>query len=226
MAKIIVADDEKRIRDLLSEFLTDEGFTVLTAADGREAIDLYSANPDADLIVLDVMMPDIDGWRACKEIRRVSQVPIIMLTAKSGENDELESFDRGANDYITKPFSLAVLLARINARIVGKKQEQAPSGALITHGDLFINLETHEVELKGTVMDLTPIEYEVLVLLSKNRGKVFTREQLLMHIWGYEYYGGDRTVDTHVGRLRLKLGEYGEQYIKTVRGYGYKFDVK
>ncbi|MDR0856410.1 MAG: response regulator transcription factor [Clostridiales bacterium] len=219
--KILVADDEKRIRDLLSDLLEGEGFSVVLAEDGREALEQFEANPDLSLAVLDVMMPFVNGWKVCKEIRTTSRLPIIMLTARSEEADELESFEKGANDYVPKPFSLMVLLARIKARLAS----EAESGGGIHEGDLNLDTTTHIVTVDGAPVELTPTEYELLLFLSKSPGKVFSREQLLLQVWGYEYYGGDRTVDTHVGRLRLKLGKCGEKYIKTVRGYGYKYEA-
>ena len=221
--KILVADDEAKLRQLLSDFLKGEGYQVITAADGKEALETFNNTPDISLIVLDVMMPYIDGWRVCKEIRKTSRVPIIMLTAKSEEADELESFEKGANDYIPKPFSLNVLLARIHARIE-KPLSKEPENILKYNG-LIINQDTHEIVMDGKELLLTPIEYEVMVLLIRNKGKVYSREQLLSLVWGYDYYGGDRTVDTHMGRLRSKLGEFGEKYLKTVRGYGYKLEA-
>jgi DNA-binding response OmpR family regulator len=219
----LVADDEQKIRELLSDFLSDEGFVVVCAEDGRDALEKFETNQDIALIVLDVMMPYIDGWRVCKEIRKTSRVPIIMLTARSAEADELESFEKGANDYVPKPFSLAVLLARIRARL-GLSTDEA-GRSTVEQGDLQIDIDNHVVRLDGGEIVLTPIEYELLLFLSRNRGKVYSREKLLTQVWGYDYYGGDRTVDTHVGRLRIKLGAYGDRYIKTVRGYGYKFEL-
>lgn len=222
--KIIVADDEPRICNLVSELLADNGFLVMEAADGLKAMELYGDNPDTALLILDVMMPNMDGWKVCKEIRKHSRVPIIMLTARSAEADELESFEKGANDYIPKPFSLSVLMARVRAAL-DLTTEVSATEAVITANDLQINTETHVVMLLGQQLELTPLEYELLIFFSQNRGRVFSREKLLNQIWGYDYYGGDRTVDTHIGRLRLKMGEFGDKYIKTVRGYGYKFDT-
>ena len=219
--KIMIADDEAKLRTLIKDWLTDAGYEVVEAEDGKVALEKFEQQPDIKLIILDVMMPYIDGWKVCQEIRKTSKVPIIMLTARSEEMDELESFEKGANDYIPKPFSLSVLLARIKARL----ELDSLSGNVIEHGDLKIDIDQHKVILAGKEIELTPIEYELLVHLAKNYGRVFTRENLLMQVWGYDYYGGDRTVDTHVGRLRIKLGEYGDKYIKTVRGYGYKFEI-
>lgn len=219
--KIMIADDEAKLRTLIKDWLTDAGYEVIEAEDGKVALEKFEQQPDIKLIILDVMMPYIDGWKVCKEIRKKSTVPIIMLTARSEEMDELESFEKGANDYIPKPFSLAVLLARIKARL----EMDYNNSNVIEHGDLKIDIDTHKVILAGKEIDLTPIEYELLLHLARNYGKLFTREKLLTQVWGYDYYGGDRTVDTHVGRLRIKLGEYGDKYIKTVRGYGYKFEI-
>lgn len=219
--KIMIADDESKLRALIRDWLSEAGYEVIEAEDGKVALEKFNSVPDIDLIILDVMMPHIDGWRVCKEIRKTSRVPIIMLTARSEEMDELESFEKGANDYIPKPFSLSVLLARIKARLESNENILQ----IIKQGDLTIDVETHTVTLNGEELDLTPIEYELLLHLARNRGKLFTRENLLMQVWGYDYYGGDRTVDTHIGRLRIKLKEYGDKYIKTIRGYGYKFDI-
>ncbi len=222
--KLLIADDESKLRQLLSDFFKSEGYEVALAADGREALEIFNAAPeDVSLIILDVMMPYVDGWRVCKEIRKTSRVPIIMLTAKSEEADELESFEKGANDYIPKPFSLNVLLARVQARIEKPAAASEPANVLRYNG-LVIDQDTHEITLDGKPLNLTPIEYEVMVLLIRNKGKVYSREQLLSLVWGYDYYGGDRTVDTHMGRLRSKLNDFGVKYLKTIRGYGYKLD--
>jgi len=220
--KILIADDEAKLRQLLSDFLKGEGYQVILAADGKEALEVFNNTPDIGLIVLDVMMPYMDGWRVCKEIRKTSRVPIIMLTAKSEEADELESFEKGANDYVPKPFSLNVLLARINARMDKPAVENKAN--VLKYNGVVINQDTHEVTMDGKELLLTPIEYEVMILLIRNKGKVYSREQMLSLVWGYDYYGGDRTVDTHMGRLRSKLGNFGERYLKTVRGYGYKLE--
>lgn len=219
--KIMIADDESKLRTLIKDWLNDAGYEVVEAEDGKVALEKFEQDADIKLIILDVMMPYIDGWKVCKEIRKKSTVPIIMLTARSEEMDELESFEKGANDYIPKPFSLTILLARIRARL----EMDSVSGNVIEQGDLRIDIDTHKVILSGKEVDLTPIEYELLLHLARNYGKLFTREKLLTQVWGYDYYGGDRTVDTHVGRLRIKLGDYGDRYIKTIRGYGYKFEV-
>lgn len=219
--KIMIADDEAKLRSLIKDWLSDSGYEVIEAQDGRVALEKFEKISDIKLIILDVMMPYLDGWKVCKEIRKTSQVPIIMLTARSEEMDELESFEKGANDYIPKPFSLTVLLARIKARL----EENTVAINFLERGDLKMDTETHTVSLAGNDVELTPIEYELLLHLARNQGKVYTREKLLTQVWGYDYYGGDRTVDTHIGRLRIKLGDYGDKYIKTIRGYGYKFEA-
>lgn len=224
MQKIIIADDEPRIRTLISDFFKREGYSIIEAEDGRAALDAFEDHKDSSLIILDVMMPKLDGWTVCREIRKQSEIPIIMLTARSEEFDQLHGFEIGADDYVTKPFSPSVLLARVNARLKkGNKKEQLD---IITVGKLNIDCTTHKVTLDGEVLDLSPKEFELLVQLAGNVGRVYSREQLLYQIWGYDYFGGTRTVDTHIGRLRIKLGDYGEVYIKTVRGYGYKFEVE
>ncbi|MDR1094090.1 MAG: response regulator transcription factor [Clostridiales bacterium] len=220
--KILVADDEQKIRDLLSDFLSGEGYNVVAAADGREALEKFNADEDIGLVILDVMMPFLDGWRVCKEIRKTSRTPIIMLTARTEEMDELESFEKGANDYIPKPFSLNVLLARVRART--QPENAAAGGEILTYHELKIDTSSHTVALNGKVLDLTRTEYELILLLIRNKGRVYSREQLLTQVWGYDYYGGDRTVDTHVGRLRAKLGVFAEKHLTTVRGYGYKLE--
>jgi DNA-binding response OmpR family regulator len=221
--KILVADDEQKIRDLLSDFLSGEGYEVLTAADGREALETFNEREDLGLIILDVMMPYLDGWRVCREIRKTSRIPIIMLTARTEEIDELESFEKGANDYIPKPFSLNVLLARVRARLA--PGNAAPDGEILSYRELKIDTSSHAVTLDGKTLDLTRTEYELITLLIRNKGRVYSREQLLTQVWGYDYYGGDRTVDTHVGRLRGKLGVFADKYLTTVRGYGYKLEA-
>ena len=214
--KILVADDEQKIRDLLGDFLNGEGFDVITAADGREALEKFNANEDLSLIILDVMMPYTDGFRVCKEIRKTSRIPIVMLTARTEETDELEGFEKGADDYIPKPFSLNILLARIRARLGGAET--------VTYRELRLEPAKHTAALDGRELGLTRTEYELLLLLVRNKGKVYSREQLLTQVWGYDYFGGDRTVDTHIGRLRAKLGEFADGRLVTIRGYGYKIE--
>lgn len=220
MKKILIADDEERIRILVTDFLEKEGYQVLEAADGGSALTLFEEENDIDLAILDVMMPVMDGWEVCKQIRNRSKLPIIMLTAKNQEYDELYGFDIGADEYVRKPFSPSILVARVNALL----RRSSPAIPVIQWGQLTIDDHCHEVRLNEELLELSPKEYELLLFLVQNKGKVFNRDQLLNHIWGYEYEGGYRTVDTHINRLRIKLDSYST-CIKTVRGFGYKFEV-
>jgi len=223
MVKILVADDEAKIRMLISDFLKAEDYEVLEAADGAEALQLFRSQSDISLIILDVMMPEYDGWTVCREIRKGSNVPIIMLTARSEEFDEIHGFEIGADDYITKPFSPSVFTARVNACL--RRSYRNDETEKIVIGKLYIDTATHTIRIDGKDLELTPKEYELLYFLSSNAGKLFSREKLLTKVWGYDYFGGTRTVDTHIGRLRIKLGDYGDKYIKTYRGFGYKFEA-
>ncbi len=224
MYKILVADDEAKIRMLISDFLKNEDYDVVEAEDGMQALEIFKEQSDISLLILDVMMPDYDGWTVAREIRKTSNVPIIMLTARSEEFDEIHGFEIGADDYITKPFSPSVFMARVNAII--RRSYQTKDSGKVEAGKLYIDSATHTVKIDGTSMELTPKEYELLFYISSNPGKLFSREKLLTQVWGYDYFGGTRTVDTHIGRLRIKLGEYGDKYIKTYRGFGYKFEVE
>ncbi len=221
MTKILLADDEPRIRILVGDFLKKEGYVICEAGDGRQALDVFSAEPDIDIVILDVMMPELDGWAVCKAIKRQSAVPVIMLTAKKQEYDELYGFDIGADEYITKPFSPSILVARVKAIL--RRSNEVPE--VLEFGDLVIDGNKYQVRLREEVLDISPKEYELLQLFAKNAGKVYSREQLLDLIWGYCYEGGYRTIDTHINRLRIKLGTCSH-YIKTVRGFGYKFEVE
>ncbi len=224
MKKIIVADDEENLRRLLCDFLKREGYEPIEAEDGIKAIEVFRQNPDAALMILDIMMPGYNGWEVCKKIKETSDMPIIMLTARSQDYDELESFDAGADDFVTKPVSLMVLLKRIeillkhSGRAIKKNVELELDG-------LVIDEKAHMVILKGEVLELTLKEYGLLIKLMSNKGRVFTREHLLDNIWGYDYEGDIRTVDSHVTRLRTKLGEWGYEHLKTVYGIGYKIEV-
>lgn len=224
MYKILVADDEARIRMLISDFLKKEDYEVVEAADGLEALNIFNESGDISLIILDVMMPEYDGWTVCREIRKTSNVPVIMLTARSEEFDEIHGFEIGADDYITKPFSPTVFMARVAACL--RRSYKSNDVGRVEIGKLFIDSATHTVKIDGKDMELTPKEYELLFYLGSNPGKLFSREKLLTKVWGYDYFGGTRTVDTHIGRIRIKLGDYGEKYIKTYRGFGYKFEVE
>ncbi len=222
MQKIIVADDEALIRRLVSDFLTKANFSVIEAENGREAVELYEKNPDTVLMIIDIMMPEIDGWEVCRIIRKTSTVPIILLTARSEEFDQLVGFEAGADEYVTKPFSPAVLVKRVEALIKlygGKEREE------IAEKGIRIDKDAYVVYLDGKPLDLTLKEYEILSVLMDNRGRVFTRDQLLDSVWGYDFYGNSRTVDSHVARLRTKLGEFGEAHLKTVYGTGYKLEL-
>ena len=227
MAKILIADDEELIRKLIKDCLTKEGHEILEAADGLEALNLFKRNPDTNMALLDIMMPEIDGWEVCRKIRESSGMPIILVSARSQDFDQIMGFESGADDYVTKPFSLTILTKRVDALLkrgsapVEKKDEQKN----ITLGNLIINQLAHEVFLDGVGVELTLKEYKILLKLASNPGRVYTREQFLDEVWGYEYEGDTRTVDSHVARLRTKLGEWGVNHIKTIYGTGYKIQI-
>ncbi|MBP3329484.1 MAG: response regulator transcription factor [Clostridia bacterium] len=225
MNKIIVADDEARIRRLVCDFLKKEGYEPLEADDGDVALELFKENPDTALMIIDIMMPNMDGWSLCREIRKSSNVPIILLTARSQEFDELMGFEVGADDYVTKPFSPAVLMKRVGLLIKRTDRQGSVSSNCKSVGNLTINEEAHEVLVDKQPVSLALKEYNILLKLVSMPGRVFTREQLLDDIWGYDYVGDIRTVDSHVARLRTKLGEWGNKHLKTVYGTGYKIEV-
>ena len=224
MKKIIVADDEMRIRKLVSDFLKREGYEPVEAENGQQALDLFEKLKDeVALLILDIMMPEYNGWEVCRKIRENSDVPIILLTARSEEFDELTGYEAGADDYVTKPFSPSVLMKRVAAllrRADGSSKTR--NGKSISN--LIINEEAQEVHLNGTELELTLKEYNILLKLMENPGRVYSREQLLDIIWGYDYVGDIRTVDSHVARLRTKLGDWGIKHLKTVYGIGYKIE--
>lgn len=222
MKKIIVADDEELIRRLVSDFLVQEGYEPLQADDGDVALRLFEENPDTALLILDIMMPNIDGWEVCRKIRETSTVPIIMLTARSQEYDQLTAFDAGADDYVTKPCSPSVLMKRVAALL---RRGEGRNASVLNMDELKLDSFAHEVWLDGKSISLTLKEYSILQRLLSVPGKVFAREQLLDEIWGLEFDGDVRTVDSHVARLRTKLGEWGAQHIKTIYGAGYKLEV-
>ncbi len=226
MDKILVVDDESRMRKLIGDFLTRDGFTVLEAGDGQSALDLFRSESDIRLIVLDVMMPVKNGYEVLREIRQESDVPIIMLTARSDEIDALNGFDSGADDYVTKPFSPKLLVARIKALIKRTEGQTATavSSDTLEAGDILVDKTAHEVSVSGKSITLSVKEFELLVYFIENRGMALSREQILDSVWDYDYFGDARTIDTHVKKLRNKLGECGE-YIHTIWGMGYKFDV-
>ncbi len=219
--KIIVADDEPRIRELISDLLSHAGYEVLEADDGTVAVELLKANPSTAAVILDVMMPEMDGWEACRKMREFSSVPVLMLTARSEEFDELMGFESGADDYVTKPFSTAVLLKRIEALL---KRSGAAKTANTKQG-LFVDADAYTAYLDGEQLELTVKEFEILKILASGSGRVFTRSQLLDSVWNYDYEGDVRTVDSHVARLRTKLGAYGNAHLKTVYGIGYKLEL-
>lgn len=220
--KILVADDESRMRKLVKDFLIKSNFEVLEAEDGSQALDLFYATKDIALIILDVMMPKMDGFEVCREIRQTSQVPIIMLTAKGDERDELQGFQLGVDEYITKPFSPKILVARVEA--VLRRTNQAEETELLEYGGIVVDKTAHSVTIDGKPIDLSFKEFELLTYFMENKGIALSREKILNHVWNYDYFGDARTIDTHVKKLRSKLGEKGEM-IKTIWGMGYKFEV-
>ncbi len=220
--KILVVDDESRMRKLVRDFLEKEGFSVLEAGDGIEAMDLFYGNTNIGLVILDIMMPRMDGWQVCREIRQSSKVPIIMLTARSDERDELQGFELGVDEYISKPFSPKILVARVSAilrRVHGIDKDEA-----LNAGGIHVNKSAHIVEIDGKQIDLSYKEFELLTYFMENQGIALSREKILNNVWNYDYFGDARTIDTHVKKLRNKLGEKGD-CIKTVWGMGYKFEV-
>ena len=225
MKKIIVADDEARIRRLVCDFLKKEGYEPVEADDGDVALEIFRENPDTALLIVDIMMPNMDGWSLCREIRKMSGVPIIMLTARSQEFDELMGFEAGADDYVTKPFSPAVLMKRVELLIRRASISPTTYKNCIAVGSLIIDEDAHEVSVDNKTVSLALKEYSILFKLASMPGRVFTREQLLDDIWGYDYVGDVRTVDSHVARLRTKLGDWGNRHLKTVYGTGYKIEV-
>lgn len=224
--KILIADDEARIRRLVCDFLKNAGFETVEAVDGRDAIEKFFSLGNFDLVICDIMMPEADGWEVCKTIREHSSVPFLMLTARSQEFDELMSFESGADDFVTKPFSPTVLVKRVEALI--KRSENASpktDSESIRIDGLIIDIPAHSVTVDSTAVDLTIKEHNILLKLSSTPGRIYSREQLLDDIWGIDFTGDPRTVDSHVARLRTKLGAWGESHLKTVYGVGYKIEV-
>lgn len=217
--KILIADDDERILRLLSDYLSFNKYNVLTAKDGEEALTIFK-HETIDLVILDVMMPIYDGWIVCKEIRKSSEVPIIMLTAKDSDLDELFGFDIGADDYISKPFNITLLLARIK-RLLKSKATTNNDAKTLKYKGIEILQDNHVVKINNEVIELNPKEFDLLVYFIKNANIVLSRDSLLKHIWGADYFGDTRTVDTHINRLRNKLGLYSAS-LRTVRGFGYK----
>lgn len=218
---ILVVDDELRMRKLVRDFLVKQNFKVLEAADGEEAVDVFLANKDISLVILDVMMPKMDGWETCREIRQYSKVPIIMLTARGEENDELRGFELGVDEYISKPFSPKILVARVQAIL---RRSNASTEETLEYNGIVLNRSAHEVTIDGKKIDLSFKEFELLSYFMENKDIALSRERILNHVWDYDYFGDARTIDTHVKKLRSKMGEKGK-YIKTIWGMGYKFEV-
>lgn len=221
--KILVVDDESRMRKLVRDFLVRQNYDVLEAGDGEEALDIFYSVKDIALMILDVMMPKMTGWDVCREVRENSKVPIIMLTAKGDESDELLGFDLGVDEYISKPFSPKILVARVEAIL--RRSNKLEQNESIEMGGIVINARAHMVTVDGRQVDLSYKEFELLSYFVENKGIALSREKILNHVWNYDYYGDARTIDTHVKKLRSKLGEKGD-YIKTIWGMGYKFEVE
>lgn len=221
--KILVVDDESRMRKLVKDFLIKSNYEVLEAADGSQALDIFFEHNDIDLIILDVMMPKIDGYQVCREIRTYSKVPIIMLTAKSDERDELMGFELGVDEYISKPFSPKILVARVEAIL--RRTNQANAGEILEAGGIVINKSAHSVTIDGQQVELSFKEYELLTFFLENKGLALSREKILNSVWNYDYFGDARTIDTHVKKLRSKMGAKGDM-IKTIWGMGYKFETE
>ena len=220
--KILVVDDESRMRKLVRDFLVKKGYDVVEAGDGEEALDKFYADKDISLIILDVMMPKMNGFEVCKEIREHSKVPIIMLTAKGGENDELNGFELGVDEYISKPFSPKILVARVEAIL--RRTNQTAEAQTLTAGAITVDQAAHMVTIDGKPVELTYKEFELLTYFIENAGIALSREKILNSVWNYDYFGDARTIDTHVKKLRSKMGSHGD-YIKTIWGMGYKFEV-
>lgn len=220
--RILVVDDESRMRKLVKDFLVKEGYEVVEAADGSEALDRFYEDNEISLVILDVMMPKIDGWEVCREIRSQSQVPVIMLTAKSDERDELQGFKLGVDEYISKPFSPKILVARVNALL--RRSNKLDAEARLEAGGIVLDKTAHTVTIDGKEVELSFKEFELLTYFMENQSVALSREKILNNVWNYDYFGDARTIDTHVKKLRSKIGDKGD-YIKTVWGLGYKFEA-
>lgn len=220
--KILVVDDESRMRKLVKDFLSRNNYEVIEAENGLRALDLFYETKDIALIILDVMMPEMDGWQVCKEIRQYSKVPIIMLTAKGTEQDELQGFELGVDEYISKPFSPKILVARVEAIL---RRSGATDEGVMEAGGIVLDKSAHQVTIDGKPVELSFKEFELLTYFVVNQGVALSRERILNNVWNYDYFGDARTIDTHVKKLRNKLGEKGD-YIKTIWGMGYKFEVE
>ena len=219
--KVLIVDDEDLIRNIIKEYCINEGYSIYEASDGVEAVNIFKNNSDIDIIVLDIMMPNMDGYTAYQEIKKIRNIPTIILSARNDEYDKLMGFDLGVDDYLTKPFSPRELMARIKAIL--KRDNKVLD--IYEYEDLKIDIKAHCVYIEGEEIELTPKEYELLLYFIENKSIALSREQLLGKIWGYDFFGDDRTIDTHIKTLRSRLGKYRD-LIRTVRGVGYKFDVK
>ncbi len=219
--KVLMVDDEARMRKLVKDFLAIKGYRVIEAEDGEQAVDIFFKEKDIGLVILDVMMPKMDGWEVCRTLRRYSQVPIIMLTARSEERDELLGFELGVDEYISKPFSPKILVARIEAIL---RRGNAGTGEILEAAGIRVDKDAHEASVDGQPVDLSNKEFELLIYFMENQGMALSRGKILNNVWNYDYFGDARTIDTHVKKLRSKLGEKGE-FIKTIWGMGYKFEV-
>ncbi len=219
--KILVVDDESRMRKLVKDFLVRKNFDVIEAENGEQAIDIFFSTKEIALVILDIMMPKLDGWQVCKEIRQYSKVPIIMLTAKSDEKDELQGFDLGVDEYISKPFSPKILVARVEAVL---RRTQQTDEEILEVGGIVLDKNAHLVKIDGQEVDLSFKEFELLSYFVTNQGVALSREKILNNVWNYDYFGDARTIDTHVKKLRNKMGPKGD-CIKTIWGLGYKFEV-
>ncbi|MGL5260401.1 MAG: response regulator transcription factor [Lachnospiraceae bacterium] len=220
--KILVVDDEARMRKLVKDFLIKSKYDVLEAADGNECLDIFFENQDIQLVILDVMMPKLDGWQVCREIRAFSKVPIIMLTAKSDERDELLGFELGVDEYISKPFSPKILVARVEAIL--RRSNKAEENNILEFGGIVVDKSAHQVKVDDQPIELSYKEFELLTYFMENRGIALSREKILNCVWNYDYFGDARTIDTHVKKVRSKIGDKGD-YIKTIWGLGYKFEA-
>ncbi|MBO5056329.1 MAG: response regulator transcription factor [Lachnospiraceae bacterium] len=221
--KILMVDDEARMRKLVKDFLSKSGYEVIEAEDGSRALDIFFEQKDIALVILDVMMPKMDGWETCREIRQYSQVPIIMLTAKSDERDELQGFQLGVDEYISKPFSPKILVARVEAIL--RRTNQLGTAEMLEAGGIVVDKAAHSVQIDGQNVDLSYKEFELLTYFIENKGIALSREKILNNVWNYDYFGDARTIDTHVKKLRSKMGAKGD-LIKTIWGMGYKFEAE
>ena len=220
--KVLVVDDEALMRKLVKDFLLKKEYEVVEAEDGEQALDIFYSDKSISLIILDVMMPNMNGWQVCREIRETSKVPIIMLTAKATENDELQGFELGVDEYISKPFSPKILVARVDALL--RRSNKIDTNDVLDYGGIVINRAAHEVTVDDKPIELSFKEYELLSFFLENEGSALSREKILNNVWNYVYFGDARTIDTHVKKLRSKIGAKGN-YIKTIWGMGYKFEV-